>query len=73
MIGPPGLCAAVLKLGIHDFRRGHPPDAGEWLFSDRDEGVFDFVNVCEVLGLSPEAVRKAARNGSGSLPPGASS
>jgi hypothetical protein len=57
------LLVATLALAVRDARKGRFPDAGEWLFSDRAEGVFDFVNVCEVLGIPPERVRKAVRYG----------
>ena len=32
-------------------------EAEEWIHSN-DEGVFSFINVCESLGLDPEALRK---------------
>ena len=48
-------------------RRGgrHAATAAAWIRSDREDGPFAFRNVCQVLNLSPSAVRKAARNGKG--------
>lgn len=68
MVGPKGLCGALLRLALRDARRGggrYAQSAIEWIDSNRRQGVFDFVRICETLDLSPEEVRRVARNGSG--------
>jgi hypothetical protein len=35
-------------------------EAEEWIFSDDIASVFSFRNVCDVLGIDPDALRKQA-------------
>jgi hypothetical protein len=64
MSGDRGLLAAVLLRGLDDSRKGRT-DAAVWIDSDREDGPTTFLKICEYLDLSPEEVRKAARNGAG--------
>jgi hypothetical protein len=62
-----GLAYAVLEQAIRDLRRARYArkrreqriymDAYNWIRSDAREHVFSFVNICEVLGLSVDALR----------------
>lgn len=36
-------------------------EAEEWIMTKRDDWVFSFVNVCEILGFNPEYVRQGLR------------
>src|SRR3954468_20864393 len=61
------LAAGVLKQAKQDLRRFHGAtsvverelylDAYSWLVSDDTSWPFSFLNVCQLLKLSPEAVR----------------
>ena len=33
-------------------------DADEWIFGDNDDHLFSFENICEVIGLDPQYVRR---------------
>ena len=62
------LAAGVLTQAVQDLRRFHGAtsaverelylDAYRWLMSDDCSWPFSFLNVCQVLHLSPEAVRE---------------
>ena len=62
------LAAGVLKQAAQDLRRFHGAtsaverelyrDAHSWLTSNDQEWPFSFLNVCQLLHLSPEAVRE---------------
>jgi hypothetical protein len=62
------LAAGVLKQAAQDLRRFHGAtsaverelylDAYRWLISDDSSWPFSFLNVCQLLHLSPEAVRE---------------
>jgi len=62
------LAAGVLKQAAQDLRRFHGAttpverelylDAYSWITSDDCAWPFSFLNVCQLLHLSPEAVRK---------------
>ena len=66
MAGPRGLAAGVLLLALTDYREknGYTASAAAWLFSDREDGTFSFLRVCDELNLDPAMVRRAARHGS---------
>ena len=61
------LALAVLEQAIRDLRRGRYArkrreqriymDAYSWIRSDSREHVFSYVNICEALGLSVDALR----------------
>lgn len=61
------LAAGILKQAVQDLRRFHGAttaverelylDAYRWLTSDDSSWPFSFLNVCQLLHLSPEAVR----------------
>ena len=62
------LLAAILEDGIQEYRkysRAHDADgkrrfreAKEWIMGRDNEWIFSFENVCELLGLDPEYVRR---------------
>lgn len=62
------LAAGVLKQAAQDLRRFHGAtgaverelylDAYGWLASEDISWPFSFVNVCQILGLSPETIRE---------------
>jgi hypothetical protein len=62
------LAAAVIGVAAHDLRTNRYARRGprqrlyvrayDWLTSDEREWPFSFVNLCEVLKLSPAAVRE---------------
>lgn len=61
LTGTKALMLAVLEDGIRSYLRGSglaARDAEFWIHSQRRHSPFSFVVVCEILGLSPEAVRQ---------------
>lgn len=70
------LLVALLDDAIHTYRKyGRARDrdgqerfreAAEWIMADDDEWIFSFVNVCELLDLDPEYVRRGLRETKGS-------
>lgn len=61
LTGTKALMVAVLEDGIRSYLRGSglaARDAHFWVNSQRRHSPFSFVVVCEVLGLSPGAVRE---------------
>jgi len=61
LTGTKALMLAVLEDGIRSYLRGSglaARDAEFWINSQRRHSPFSFVVVCEILGLSPEAVRE---------------
>jgi hypothetical protein len=71
------LLIALLDDAIHDYRKysrandhagqGRFRRAFEWIMADDDEWIFSFVNVCELLNLDPEYVRRGLREAKDSL------
>jgi len=61
MNGPRGLVAGVLLLAITDMREGgqYAQAAEVWISSDREDGPFTFMKICESLDLDPAMVRYA--------------
>lgn len=62
LTGTKALMLAVLEDGIRSYLRGSglaARDAEFWVTSQRRHSPFSFVVVCEILGLSPGAVREA--------------
>ncbi|HEY1371860.1 MAG TPA: hypothetical protein VGH50_05270 [Candidatus Binatia bacterium] len=61
------LFAAVLDDAVKNYRklvitRGRRfVEEETWLFSDDKNATFSFCNVCEVLGLNPDRVRRSLR------------
>ena len=65
---PKDLAAGLLKQAAQDLRRFHGAtsaverelyrDAHSWLTSNDQEWPFSFLNVCQLLHLSPDAVRE---------------
>jgi hypothetical protein len=70
LTGTKALMLAVLEDGIRSYLRGSglaSRDADFWIHSQRRHSPFSFVVVCEVLGLSPEAVRETLKRLRGSV------
>ena len=67
MTGCRGVLAATLLRALSDVREnnGFALEATVWIDSDRDDGPFTFLKICEALDLDAREVRKAAGNGSG--------
>lgn len=64
LTGTKALMLAVLEDGIRSYLRGSglaARDADFWIHSQRRHSPFSFIVVCEILGLSPEAVRETLR------------
>lgn len=64
LTGTKALMLAVLEDGIRSYLRGSglaARDADFWIHSQRRHSPFSFVVVCEILGLSPEAVRETLK------------
>jgi hypothetical protein len=62
LTGTKALMLAVLEEGIRSYLRGSRALAHEaefWILSQRQRSPFAFTVVCEILGLDPDAVRKA--------------
>lgn len=65
------LIAAILEDAIHEhrkYRRARDAEgkerfreAEEWIMRERDDWIFSFDNVCEILGLDPDYVRRGLR------------
>jgi hypothetical protein len=65
------LLIAILEDAITCFEKNHPADsrhanrmfreAQEWIMSEQYDGPFSFENICSVLGLDPDAVRRSLR------------
>ncbi len=68
------LFAAVLDDAVKSYRkllvvRGRRfVEEETWLFSNDKNATFSFCNVCEVLGLDPDRVRKSLRKPAPNLP-----
>jgi hypothetical protein len=61
LTGTKALMLAVLEDGIRSYLRGSglaARDAEYWINSQRRHSPFSFIVVCEILGLSPDAVRQ---------------
>src|SRR6266478_4212940 len=66
--GQKELAAGVLKQAAHDLRRFHGAtsaierelylDAYRWVISDDSSWPFSFLNVCQLLNLTPDIVRQ---------------
>jgi hypothetical protein len=62
------LIAAILEDAVHEYRKykgARNPEGKErfraaqrWLMGNRDDWIFAFNNVCELLGLDPDYVRR---------------
>ena len=62
------LIAAILEDAVHEYRKyrraGDPKgkkrfrDAEKWIMNRSSDWIFSFDNVCELLGLDPEYVRR---------------
>jgi len=65
------LLRAILEDAIHCYRKYRAAknrtgreqfrEAEEWIMGGGDDWIFSFVNVCELLGLDPQFVRRALR------------
>jgi hypothetical protein len=65
------LLAAILEDAVGEYRkysRAHDPDGKkrfreveEWIISAGNDWIFSFDNVCDLLGLDPEYVRRGLR------------
>lgn len=63
------LLMAVLEDAVHQYRkyrrardrlgRERFREAAEWIMADDDRWIFSFKNVCELLGLDPDFVRRS--------------
>jgi len=69
------LLAAILEDAVQEYRkysRAHDADgkkrfreAEEWIMRGGNDWIFSFDNVCELLGLDPEYVRRGLRESLG--------
>jgi hypothetical protein len=65
------LLAAILEDAVQEYRkysRAHDPngkkrfrEAEEWIMCGGNDWIFSFDNVCDLLGLDPEYVRRGLR------------
>jgi len=65
------LLRAILEDAIHCYRKYRAAkdrtgrerfrEAEEWIMGGGDDWIFSFVNVCELLALDPQFVRRALR------------
>ena len=65
------LVAAILDAAVHEYRkysRAHDPKGKEqfraaekWIMRSGNDWIFSFDNVCDLLGLDPEYVRRGLR------------
>ena len=65
------LLAAILEDAVHEYRkynRAHDVngksrfrEAEKWIMRGRNDWIFSFENVCELLDLDPEYVRRGVR------------
>lgn len=58
------LAKAMLDLAIKDIEEKdeYCDDAVRWLFSNDINYVFSFLNICHILGLNPERVRRVIKS-----------
>jgi hypothetical protein len=66
------LLIALLEDAIHEYRkygraRGREGqarlhEAADWIMDDDESWIFSFKNVCELLGLDPEYIRRGVRD-----------
>ncbi|HEU4341607.1 MAG TPA: hypothetical protein VFU31_08560 [Candidatus Binatia bacterium] len=66
------LLLAILEDAIHNYRkyslahdrvgRERFAEAEHWIMHAEDDWIFSFVNVCELLGLDPEHLRRGLRD-----------
>jgi hypothetical protein len=69
------LLAAILEDAVHTYRKYAQArdregkdkfrEVEEWLMRSGDDWIFSFKNVCELLGLDPEYVRRGVRETTG--------
>ncbi len=69
------LLAAILEDAVQEYRKysqAHDPDgkkrfreAEEWIMCGGNDWIFSFENVCDLLGLAPEYVRRGLREAVG--------
>jgi hypothetical protein len=69
------LLAAILEDAVHEYRkysRTHDlngksrfREAEKWIMRGRNDRIFSFDNVCDLLGLDPEYVRRGVRESQG--------
>ena len=69
------LIAAILEDAAHEYRKykgARGPEGKErfraaqrWIMGNRDDWIFAFNNVCELLGLNPDYVRRGLRGAKG--------
>lgn len=65
------LIAAILEDAVHEYRkynRAHDPkekerfrEVEEWIMHRGNDWIFSFDNICELLGLDPDYVRRGVR------------
>ena len=65
------LLIALLEDAVHEYRKysrardrdgqARFQEAADWIMADDDTWIFSFRNVCELLGLDPEYVRRGVR------------
>ena len=63
MTGCKGVLAATLLYALDDAKDGGPyaGSALRWLFSDREDGPFTFLKICEALDLDAGRIRRMVR------------
>lgn len=62
------LLIAILQDAIHDYRKycrardpegkGHFREAQKWIMAGGNNWIFSFNNICELLGLDPDYIRR---------------
>ena len=72
------LLAAILEDAVQEYRkysRAHDAngkrqfhEAEDWIMGGGSEWIFSFDNVCDLLGLDPEYVRRGLRDSQGRTP-----
>lgn len=58
------LTQAILSLAIKDIKNENEyrDNAVRWIFCNNTNYIFSFLNICQVLELNPECVRKAIKS-----------
>ncbi len=64
MSGCRGVLAATLLRALADVKEGngYSASAAVWISSESSDGLFSFLKICEMLDLSPAAVRRTVRH-----------
>lgn len=57
------LCVAVLVMAFEDLVKSNSDseDALQWVYSNKDGYLFDFIVICRVLEIDPKGIRNAIK------------